>query len=121
MMQNTLHATDAPYNGRIARDRWIELLLQVRAAELSGAAKIAGACIAMHVDLNTRRCDLPVETIAELAGMDSRSVRRMIRKLEATGWLSVDRSVGYHPNLFKLTTPDEMGVTPSMVGGRANV
>jgi len=126
-MQHELHDPDSPHNGGItnnwiaqsfARDLWIEQLLKVSAAELSGAAKTAATCIAMHID-DTGRCRLPVETIAEFAGMDSRSVRRMIHHLEGAGWLSVKRSAGHHPNSFRLTTPHGT-VVPSTIGGRAN-
>jgi hypothetical protein len=119
MMTHSLRQTDSPYNGRIARDRWIELLLEVRSSKLSGAAKIAGATIAMHLNPETGRCELSREAIADRCGMDSRSCRRMIKHLEDAGWLSVKRSVGFFANSFELTTPNELTAAPS-AGGRAH-
>jgi DNA-binding GntR family transcriptional regulator len=121
MLKPSLRRTDSSHNGRIARDRWLELLLQVRASELSGAAKIAGATIAMHLNPETERCELTREAIADRCGMDSRSCRRMIKHLEDAGWLSVKRSVGFFANSFELTTPNELTAASSMIGGRANV
>ena len=121
MLKYSLCQTDSPHNGRIARDRWIALLLEVRSGELSGAAKIAGATIAMHLNPETARCELSREAIADRCGMDSRSCRRMIKHLEDAGWLSVKRSVGFFANSFELTLPDEPAVATSMIGGRAHV
>jgi CRP-like cAMP-binding protein len=120
MMTRSLRQTDSPHNGRIARDRWIELLLEVRSSKLSGAAKIAGATIAMHLNRDTGRCELTREGIADRCGMDSRSCRRMIKHLEDAGWLSVKRSVGFFANSFELTLPTEPAAAPS-IGGRAHV
>jgi hypothetical protein len=120
MMKHDVHETDSPHNGRIARDRWVELLLEVKASKLSGAAKIAGATIAMHVDLDTGRCELTRDQIADRCGMDSRSCRRMIKHLEDAGWLSVRRSDGFFANSFTLTMPSKPVVT-SMIGGHADV
>ena len=119
-MKHSLRQTDSPHNGRIARDRWIELLLGVRSSKLSGAAKIAGATIAMHLNPETERCELSREAIADRCGMDLRSCRRMIKHLEDAGWLSVKRSVGFFANSFELTLPDEPAAAASVIGGRAN-
>ena len=120
-MTHSIRQTDSPHNTGICRDRWLELLLQVRAAKLSGAAKIAGATIAMHVDLDTGRCELTRDHIADRCGMDSRSCRRMIKHLEEAGWLSVKRSVGFFANSFELTTPNELTAATSINGGRVHV
>jgi hypothetical protein len=121
MMTHSLRQTDSPHNGRIARDRWIALLIQTQASKLSGAAKIAGATIAMNLNPETGRCELTREAIADRCGMDSRSCRRMIKHLEDAGWLSVKRSVGFFANSFELTTPNEPAAAPSNKGGRAIV
>jgi len=103
------------------RDDWLELLLQVKARELSGAAKLVGVAIALHLDPETMRCEQSREAIADFCGMDARSVRRMVAKLEAEGWLGVDRTLGYFANSFFLRTPDEPAAAPSINGGCAHV
>jgi hypothetical protein len=102
-MTNDIHAAATPRKCRIYtiktfrdRDDWMERLLQIKASELSGAAKLVAVCIALHLDLETRRCDRSSELIADELGMDGRSVRRMIRKLEDAGWIDVDRTLGFY-------------------------
>jgi hypothetical protein len=104
-------------------DDWLELLLQVKASELSGAAKLVGTCIALHLDIETGRCERSSELIADDLGMNGRSVRRMIRKLEAAGWLGVDRTLGFYANSFELSTPDGTNdpAAATSEGGHANV
>ena len=87
------------------RDKWIERILQVRASKLSGAAKLVATALALNLD-DTGRCERSTEVIADDCGIDLRSVRRMIRKLEAACWLEVNRTVGSRPNSFVIRTPD---------------
>jgi len=118
MIKHSICETDSPRNGRVDRDRWLEMLLEVRASELSGSAKNAGIAIAMHLNPETGRCEsLTLEEIGERCGMDSRSCRRLIKRLEAAGWLRIKRSTGGIPNQFALITP---AAAPT-VGGRAHV
>ena len=118
MLKHSIRHIDSRNNGRIAKDRWLEMLLPVRASQLSSAAKIAGATIAMHLNPETGRCELTRDAIAERCGVDSRSCRRMIKHLEDAGWLRVRRSTGFFPNSIELTTPP---AAASMIGGRADV
>lgn len=120
MIRHALHKPDSPCKVRISRDHWLELLFQVPARDLSGAAKIAGAAVAMHISPETGLCQLSREAIADRCGMDSRSCRRMIKHLENAGWLGVRRSVGLVPNSFELRIPAEPDAVTS-VGGRASV
>jgi hypothetical protein len=102
---------------KINRDAWIEQLLQTSASELRGPEKVVAICIWLHVD-QTGKCTRSSALLAEACGMDERSVRRRLEKLEAAGWLGVEHTGGHHENSFWLTTPPD--VTLSIVGGRAS-
>jgi hypothetical protein len=94
------------------RDTWIRLLLAVDGETLIPGAKIVGASIALHLNVNTKQCNPPLPTVAESTGMSVRNVRRLLRLLEQTGWLVADQSSGgrragedYNSNSYELHVP----------------
>jgi hypothetical protein len=124
-MPTALHAPDSRHKGQKThitnlsdRDTWIDQLLQVEACELSGAAKVVATCIALNLNLETGRCHRSSGQLAIECGLDERSVRRRVQKLESSGWIGVDHSGGRWPNSFWLRTPPDVAL--SIVGGRDN-
>jgi len=123
-MNTALHTSTLRYKGQnnhhitiIDRDAWIAVMLQVEARELRGPEKVVAITIALHVD-QTGRCRRSSALLAKACGMDERSVRRRLEKLEAAGWIGIEHSGGHHPNSFWLKTPPEVAL--SIFGGRAN-
>jgi hypothetical protein len=122
MTAHNIHAGATPRKSRIYhiatfedRDAWIKLLFTVSACELSGAAKVVAARVALHLNIKTGRCDPSSGLLATECGMDGRSVQRMIKLIEAAGWLGVDRTRGFRSNSFELRTPigaDESSENP---------
>jgi hypothetical protein len=87
------------------RDTWIRQLLAVDGGILSAGAKVVGVRIALHLNVETGRCDPSIGELVAGTGMSESTVRRMIHGLEDGGWLLVDRSRGRHSNSFELHTP----------------
>ena len=105
-MINNIHAGATPIKSRyhIAtfedRDDWLKLLLA--AGELSPAAKVVGARVALHHNVNTGQCNPAIGTLVLGTTMSESTVRRRIDELEVAGWLRVDRTRGRHSNSFEL-------------------
>jgi hypothetical protein len=108
------------------RDEWIKLLLAADGDELSPGAKIVGARIALHRNIETGQCNPSLPQLAAGTGTSDRNVRRMLNELEQAGWLIVDKSRGgrrsvttYNSNSFELAVPitrtDVSGFNPDTI------
>jgi hypothetical protein len=102
------------------RDDWIKLMLAADGDELCPGAKIVGTRIARHHNVDTGQCNPAIGKLVLGTGISESTVRRMIRELEAKGWISVDRTRGRHSNSFELrspTLPNVTGLNPVTADG----
>jgi hypothetical protein len=88
------------------RDDWIRLFLATDGEELSCTAKIVGARIALHHNIETGRCDPSLGELAHGTGMSDRNVRRMLRELEEKCWVRVQSRGHHRSNSFELLVPE---------------
>jgi hypothetical protein len=122
MTKRDIHAAATPIKSRVYnittflnRDDWIRLLLAADSDEPSPGAKVVGARIALHHNVETGQCNPPIGTLVLGTGMSESTVRRVIRELEATGWIYVDRTRGRYANSYELRAPtlsNETGFNP---------
>jgi hypothetical protein len=99
------------------RDEWIRLLVAVEAQPagrpkkpgtdntLTASAKAVAVCVALHLNIETGRCDPSNEDLATGTGMSERNVRRMLRELEQSGWMKVEVRGHHQYNSFELRVP----------------
>lgn len=64
-----------------------------RAAEVGASAWLVYAILCRHAD-ESRHCYPGIATIASKTGLSQRSVRYAIKRLEAAGWIVVNRGRG---------------------------
>jgi hypothetical protein len=93
------------------RDEWIRMFLAVDGDTLSAGAKIVGTCISLHHNVETGQCDPPIRALVSGTGMSESTVYRMLLELEASGWISPNRTGGRHRNSYELRAPTLSGVT----------
>jgi hypothetical protein len=91
------------------RDNWIKLLLAANGESLG--AKVVGARIAHHHNVETGQCNPKIETLVLGTGISESTVRRRIDELEVAGWLRVNRTLGRHSNSYEVRVPTLSGVT----------
>jgi hypothetical protein len=112
---NYIHAAESPRKSRYPitsfrdRDDWLELLLAED--QLSLGAKVVGARIALHHNVETGQCNPKIGTLVLGTRMSESTVRRRIDELEVTGWLRVDRTLGRHSNSYEVRVPTLSDVT----------
>jgi hypothetical protein len=94
------------------RDAWIRALLAD--ADLSDGTKIVGVRLALHLHVNSGRCNPAYLTLASGTGRYKRAAIRAIAALERGGWIKIDRGNGRgRKNDFRLLTPAER-VSPEL-------
>ena len=85
------------------RDSWIKAVL---CARLTNRQKVVLISIAMSSFMETGRCVVASETIAQHTRVNARHVRRVIHQVEALGWLEADRTAGRRSNTYRFAIPD---------------
>jgi hypothetical protein len=115
-MTNNIHSAATPINSRTYkvktfrdRDDWLRLLLA--ADELCPGAKVVGARVALHRNVETGQCNPTIGKLVLGTSMSESTVRRMIDELEVKGWIRVHRTRGRHSNSFELRAPTLSTVT----------
>jgi hypothetical protein len=97
----------------LQRDIWIG---QMFSADLSLAAKVVAARIALHLNIDDGRCYPSVAALTKGTGVSERHIPRVFAALERSGWLAITRSPGRewgyggrgHANSFRLMTPETL-------------
>ena len=85
------------------RDNWMRAVL---AADLPDAAVRVAMTIALHLRVNTGRCNPSYPTVAADSHVSERSTYRLVDLLEHRGWIAITRTSGYG-NQYTLATPDK--------------
>jgi Helix-turn-helix domain len=84
------------------RDNWMRAVL---ASDLPDAAVRVAMSIALHLHVNTGRCNPSYATLAADSHVSERSTYRLVDLLEHRGWIAITRSTG-RLNNYTLLTPD---------------
>jgi hypothetical protein len=101
------------------RDDWMRAIL---ASDLPDAAARVAMTLALHLHVDTGRCDPPYSILASKSHVSERSAYRLVALLEHTGWIAIQRVSGCLNHYTLLTTAKPMaGVTTAkpMAGVRA--
>jgi hypothetical protein len=101
------------------RDAWIRAVTADR--RLSPSARLIAARVALHLNVETGRCDPAMGTLAEEVGMHRASAFRAVAALAAQGWIEVAGTKGRHTNSFRLILPTVAPVRPLNRGTSATV
>jgi hypothetical protein len=99
------------------RDQWICCVL---ASSLPHAAVRVYTRLAMHLNLETGRCDPSFDTLSRETHIPERSVYRLVALLEAQGWIGTERTRGRLKNLYALINPNPdatSGLDPDTTSG----
>jgi hypothetical protein len=81
------------------RDQWVGAVL---ASDLPDVAVRVAVRIALHLNINTGRCDPTYATLTAGTGVPRRTLYRKIELLEAAGWIEVKGTRGRHANQYAL-------------------
>jgi hypothetical protein len=84
------------------RDEWMRAVL---ASDLPHVAVRIAIRIALHLRVNTGRCDPAYTTLAAETHVPERSVYRLVALLEHAGWIAIQRTRGRHSNQYVLLNP----------------
>jgi hypothetical protein len=91
------------------RDNWMRAIL---AADLPHVVVRLAIRIALHLHVNTGRCDPGYDALAAELRVSKRSIIRMVAMLERTGWLAISRQYGRGKLAnFYLVSPSEKVTT----------
>ena len=85
---------------------WLELIWKI---DLPSNSKYVASYLRTYMNMKRDLCWPSVGRISKETGLSEQTVRSHIKKLEAAGWLTVDRSEGGHSgttNRYKATIPD---------------
>ena len=85
---------------------WLELIWKI---DLPSNSKYVASYLRTYMNMKRDLCWPSVGRISKETGLSEQTVRAHIKKLEAAGWLTVDRSEGGHSgttNRYKATIPD---------------
>jgi hypothetical protein len=85
------------------RDEWMRAAL---ASDLPHVAARLAVRVALHLNVDTGRCDPSAPMLAAESHVSERSVYRLLDLLEHLGWLSITRVAG-RANRYSLLTPDK--------------
>jgi biotin operon repressor len=85
------------------RDDWMRDVLDT--GDLSHLTARVATRIALHLHVESGRCNPGYEHLASSLGISKRSVIRHVAGLESAGWIKVERAGWRHPNNFVLLTP----------------
>jgi hypothetical protein len=95
----------------LERDNWMRGLL---AAKLPHASARVGVAIAMHLHVESGRCNPNYKTVGKASRVSERSVFRHVELLVRAGWIALFRKTGYSNQHFLLTPANSMaGGTPA--------
>jgi quinol monooxygenase YgiN len=100
-MTSTAAASRSPRTF-LERDNWM------RAMNASGeprGARCLAFAIALHLNVETGRCDPGHKTLSKDAGISERSVERFVALLVRAGWLAITRGGRGHTNSYVLLRP----------------
>ena len=86
------------------RDAWMRAVL---AADLPHAVRNVAVRIALHLRINSGKCEPGYDALASELRISKRSVIRMVAMLEHTGWIEVARTGHHRMNLFYLLRGDK--------------
>jgi len=96
----------------LERDNWMRALLAARL--LPHATARVALAIAMHLHVESGRCDPRYKTVSKASGVSERSVFRHVELLVRAGWIALDRKTGFSNQHFLLTPANSMAeVTPA--------
>lgn len=70
---------------------------------LTGSSKLLALCLIRHAF--SGNCEVPKSLIMLETNLSKKTIRNHIEKLEAHGWLMVERSGGGKPNRYGVTVP----------------
>jgi DNA-binding MarR family transcriptional regulator len=98
--------TQAKHCERAAIGRYDWMAAVLADAELTQAQRLVAMRVALHLNAKTGRCDPGTRTIAVGTGCDRTTTIRAIKALVARGWITIERSRGWHRNNMRLTTPN---------------
>lgn len=88
------------------RDAWMRAILAAHG--LPPLVRLVAVRLALHLHVNSGRCEPGYAIMASELGISERSVIRMVAMLERTGWLTVTRGQGWHhANRFVLHRGDK--------------
>lgn len=85
---------------------WLELIWKT---ELPSNSKYVASYLRTYMNMKRDLCWPSVGRISKETGLSEQTVRAHIKRLEASGWLEVDRSEGGHSgttNRYKASVPD---------------
>lgn len=85
---------------------WLELIWKT---ELPSNSKYVASYLRTYMNMKRDLCWPSVGRISKETGLSEQTVRAHIKRLEAAGWLEVDRSEGGHSgttNRYKASVPD---------------
>jgi hypothetical protein len=86
------------------RDDWMRALV---ASDLPHAVVRAGICIAMHLNVDSGRCDPSYAALSAATRIKARTLYRLVPLLERSGWIAIQRLNG-RINQYVLTTAKAM-------------
>jgi hypothetical protein len=96
----------------LERDNWMRALLAAKL--LPHATARVALAIAMHLHVESGRCDPRYKTVSKASGVSERSVFRHVELLVRAGWIALDRKTGFSNQHFLLTPANSMAeVTPA--------
>lgn len=78
----------------------IEAYKKVWTYGLNGAPLVIALALAEHHNAKTGQCNPSYDTIAELTGNSRRHVIRVIKSLCVDGYITIDKSGGFHSNQY---------------------
>jgi hypothetical protein len=100
------------------RDNWMRAVL---AAGLPPVVRVVAVRIALHLHVDSGKCDPGYDALAAELGMSKRSIIRIVAMLEHTGWIEVARPGHHQPNRFFLLRGDRGDKTQSPLRGDKTV
>jgi hypothetical protein len=94
-----------------ARDAWMRAVL---ASDLRHAARLVAVRIALHLHVNSGRCDPSFAMLAAELNIAERTAYRQVAALERTGWIARQGTRGRCANQYSLRNPDKVtsGLNP---------
>jgi len=93
----------------------------VLAAGLPPVVRVVAVRIALHLHVDSGKCDPGYDALAAELGMSKRSIIRIVAMLEHTGWIEVARPGHHQPNRFFLLRGDRGDKTQSPLRGDKTV
>jgi hypothetical protein len=109
----TTHALANSPKTFLDRDNWMRAIL---ASGLPDAAARVAMTLALHLHVDTGRCDPPYSILASKSHVSERSAYRLVDLLEHAGWIAIQRTGGRLINRYTLLNPAiaESGLNPAI-------